>query len=338
VLPKPDYRVLIRALLATCRTTNLQAKDEFMKSIVQLYETVQVRHGLMLVGETGCGKTMVLRTLQGAMSSIQGDPDFCKVHVHSMNPKSITQGQLYGNFDDNTHEWTDGVLAVTYRNASRDTNPERHWIMFDGPVDAVWIENMNTVLDDNKMLCLNNGQRIKMPEICTMMFEVNDLKVASPATVSRCGMVYLEPVHLGWEVLVRTWTEEMVEFIVEPYLSMVSKILLEMLKKMLSVLETQITKEKIQTQKCNLVRSCLNFMQIFLNKERINLDNRDKIRDPEKVVLTYLAFSVIWSLGANVHDEQRTLFGEYFRGQMQTKMPDFPNGDVFEFGINPQTH
>lgn len=251
-------------------------------------------------------------------------------------------GELFGEVNKFTGEWTEGIVSELVKRAVLAIEGKealhKRWINFDGPVDALWIENMNTVLDDNKMLCLNNGQRIKMPEICTMMFEVNDLKVASPATVSRCGMVYLEPVHLGWEVLVRTWTEEMVEFIVEPYLSMVSKILLEMLKKMLSVLETQITKEKIQTQKCNLVRSCLNFMQIFLNKERINLDNRDKIRDPDKVVLTYLAFSVIWSLGANVHDEQRTLFGEYFRGQMQTKMPDFPNGDVFEFGINPQTH
>lgn len=48
------------------------------------------------------------------------------------------------------------------------------------------------------MLCLSNGQRIKLPATFTMMFEVNDLAVASPATVSRCGMVYLEPVHLGW--------------------------------------------------------------------------------------------------------------------------------------------
>ena len=64
---------------------------------------------------------------------------------------------------------------------------------------------MNTVLDDNKMLCLSNGQRIKLPATFTMMFEVNDLAVASPATVSRCGMVYLEPVHLGWEPIVDTW-------------------------------------------------------------------------------------------------------------------------------------
>ena len=118
---------------------------------------IVVRHGLMLVGPTGGGKSSNLHVLQDTLGALkeQGKEGFAyeKTHIYKLNP-SITMGQMYGEVDSNTMEWKDGIMSTMYRGATRD-DPDRKWIMFDGPVDAIWIENMNTVLDDNKKLCLN---------------------------------------------------------------------------------------------------------------------------------------------------------------------------------------
>ena len=83
-------------------------------------------------------------------------------------------GELYGEFNALTQEWTDGIASSMIRTAVGLTgqSPDYQWVVFDGPVDALWIENMNTVLDDNKMLCLANSERIKMADTMHMMFEV----------------------------------------------------------------------------------------------------------------------------------------------------------------------
>jgi len=82
----------------------------------------------------------------------------------------------------------------------REGQQEMKWIVFDGPVDAIWIEDMNSVLDDSMLLCLGNGERIKLNLSMRILFECQDLVHASPATVSRVGVIYVPEDALGWRV------------------------------------------------------------------------------------------------------------------------------------------
>ena len=152
-------------LLQLCRScqhcSQTSALSTELTSHLCAVQTTLVRHGLMLVGPTMGGKTANYRTLAGALTrladssvsqntnktdkSAKNSGNFERVRVVALNPKALTMGQLYGEFDENTHEWTDGVLACYMRECSDDTTPDKKWIMFDGPVDAIWIENMNTV-------------------------------------------------------------------------------------------------------------------------------------------------------------------------------------------------
>ena len=79
------------------------------------------------------------------MTALSGQPspagsNFEIVHTYILNPKSITMGQLYGEFDPMTHEWTDGILPCLMVQGVQADNAEKRWYIFDGPVDAVWIE------------------------------------------------------------------------------------------------------------------------------------------------------------------------------------------------------
>ncbi len=115
--------------------------------VVQLYETWLVRHGIMITGASGGGKSQIFNTLATALSVVKGQP----FKIVRCNPKSFTSQEMFGETDAMTGEWTTGVFAALWEKYNNRNLPYNTWLICDGPVDAVWIESMNTVLDDNKV-------------------------------------------------------------------------------------------------------------------------------------------------------------------------------------------
>ncbi|XP_078713472.1 dynein axonemal heavy chain 10 [Lampetra fluviatilis] len=194
----PQFHDAVEATLAQGGYLMLSSQVD---KVVQMYETMMTRHTTMVVGPTGGGKSVVINTLCQAQTRLG-----LVTKLYVLNPKAMSVVELYGVLDPNTRDWTDGVLSNIFREINKPTDKqERRYILFDGDVDALWVENMNSVMDDNKLLTLANGERIRLQNTCALLFEVGDLQYASPATVSRCGMVYVDPKNLEYQPYWQRW-------------------------------------------------------------------------------------------------------------------------------------
>jgi len=326
--PEQEYGKLTPSINKSCEKYKLQPVEPFLAKIIQLYDTIQVRHGLMIVGPTGGGKTMNYKVLSDAISALKNEEDFEKVNVHVINPKSITMGQLYGYVDPQTTEWVDGVVAKMVNDCAKDQSPEKHWIMFDGPVDALWIESMNTVLDDNKKLCLNSGQIIALSERMTMMFEVEDLAVASPATVSRCGMVYMEPEALTLNPLIKSWLQSLPPKIQE------NKNIMETLNKIFdSIMDDAcyyLRKnciEPVTTVDNNLCQSSFRILNSYFKKyldTEIKIVDESEIEDLESMIKELTAYALVWSIGCTTNSDGRKRMDAFLRNKFSENKINFP--------------
>ncbi|KAI9572626.1 dynein heavy chain and region D6 of dynein motor-domain-containing protein [Boletus coccyginus] len=194
VFPGTDYvpvdlEALREQILKVCAERRLVDGERWIAKILQLYQIQKIQHGLMMVGPSGTGKTNAWQVLLLALERLDGIEGVSYV----IDPKAIHKDALYGTLDPTTREWNDGLFTHILRKIVDDVRGEsskRHWIIFDGDVDPEWVENLNSVLDDNKLLTLPNGERLNLPPNVRIMFEVEHLRYATLATVSRCGMIW----------------------------------------------------------------------------------------------------------------------------------------------------
>ena len=182
---------------------------------------MQLKHGLMLVGGTLSGKTTTLELLKKLNEVQKAKPqpknkkekedEFTDIEIRRIFPKSIELDELYGRIGSDG-QYHDGLLPFHLKDISNsryDDGKSRtiKWLVLDSPVDTLWIESLNTLLDETRMLSLPSGFRINLKRDIKVVFEAEELTSATPATISRVGLIFFDQDKLGWFPMARKWLD-----------------------------------------------------------------------------------------------------------------------------------
>jgi dynein heavy chain len=249
------------------KSHGLCAEELFVSKVLQYQELLEVRHSVMLLGPAGCGKSTVWKTLAACHNYNKLRP---MTMYENVNPKSVTTDELYG-YMTLTKDWRDGVLSIIMRNMSKNVPPYHSsqtgkWVVLDGDIDAVWIESMNTVMDDNKVLTLVSNERIPLSESMRMIFEVHTLRNATPATVSRAGILFINDTDVGYHPYVDSWLGARTIELEKSYMPyLVNKYLI----KMTDFMETAKLEMVVPLPMINLVQSFCFLLDGMLKSGRV---------------------------------------------------------------------
>ncbi|XP_064890576.1 dynein axonemal heavy chain 9 isoform X6 [Columba livia] len=303
----------------------LQAEDNFVLKVVQLEELLTVRHSVFVVGNAGTGKSQVMRSLNKTYQIMKRRPVWT-----DLNPKAVTNDELFGIINPATREWKDGLFSSIMRELANITHDGPKWMVLDGDIDPMWIESLNTVMDDNKVLTLASNERIPLNPTMRLVFEISHLRTATPATVSRAGILYINPSDLGWNPPVSSWIDRReiqseranLTILFDKYLPICLDTLRTRFKKIIPIPEQ------------SMVQMLCYLLECLLAEENTPPDC------PKELYELYFVFAAVWAFGGSMFRDQlvdyRVEFSKWWVAEFKTiKFPS--QGTVFDFYIDPET-
>lgn len=210
--------------------------------------------------------------------------------------------------------------------AMPDTQPK--WIILDGDLDANWIESMNSVMDDNKILTLASNERIKLLPHMRLIFEIRNLKFATPATVSRAGILFISDAEGSqWKSYYKSWiskmhykkeTKDELHRLFENYMAQ-------------SLLHIKKTfKYLVPCVDIAMVVSLCKLLEALYSSDKIKSD--DEVKNHEQLFV----FCAVWCLGAGFGEKDNINYRKQFSNWWKDKFKTvkFGAGSVFDYYVD----
>ncbi|CAF3576543.1 unnamed protein product [Rotaria sordida] len=301
-------------------------QNNFVLKVIQLKEIFDVRHSVFIIGNAGTGKTQIWKTLFKTYQNLKRRP-----HAIDLDPKAVTNDELFGYMHRQTHEWKDGLFSTIMRDLANMTSDSPKWIVLDGDIDPMWIESLNTVMDDNKVLTLASNERIPFNETMRLLFEISHLKTATPATVSRAGILYVSTNDIGYSPVYVSWVEQresnnernQLLLLFDKYIPRCLELLKSGRVKTITPL----------VDVCHIQMLC-NILDCLLTPQNLPADC------PKEWWELYFVWATIWAIGGSLFQDQiidyRVEFSKWFIHEFKSiKFP--PHGTVFDYSIEPQS-
>ncbi|XP_032448314.1 dynein heavy chain 11, axonemal isoform X1 [Lynx canadensis] len=315
----------IKSVLVVAGSLKRGDKNRPEDQVAQLEELLTVRHSVFVVGNAGTGKSEILRTLNRTYVNMKQKPTW-----NDLNPKAVTTDELFGFIHHATREWKDGLFSSILREQANLKRDGPKWIVLDGDIDPMWIESLNTVMDDNKVLTLASNERIALTPSMRLLFEIHHLRTATPATVSRAGILYVNPQDLGWNPYVASWIDR------RRHQSEKANLTILFDKYVPACLDKLRTSFKTITSipENSLVQTICILLECLLTPESVPSDS------PKEVYEVFFVFACVWAFGGTLLQDQlsgsQAEFSRWWHKEM--KAVKFPSqGTIFDYYLDHKT-